>query len=49
MITKLSIRMFGTRDNGGKVGTGKLKKKKKRVEEKVSSRTKLLAFNVTKI
>lgn len=30
MITKLSIRMFGTRDNGGKVGTGKLKKKKKK-------------------
>lgn len=28
-MTKLSIRMFGTKDNGGKVGTGKLKKKKK--------------------
>lgn len=38
--------MFGTKDNGGKVGTGKLKKKKK-IEEKVGSRT-LFTFNVTR-
>lgn len=36
MITKLSIRMFGTRDNGGKVGTGKLKKKKKELKRKLA-------------
>lgn len=28
--------MFGTKDNGGKVGTGKLKKKKKKLKRKLA-------------
>lgn len=35
--------MFGTKDNGGKVGTGKLKQKKKKLKRKLARGR----FNVT--